>query len=561
MNQQDPIARLIQRGEKLKSDRSQFETLVQEVLEYFQPEKASVTAQRPPGTLDMRRVFDATPILAKERLANTVHGMLYAPSTPWLNIRMVEEELNDIQENRLWLQFLVDLMRRETLNSNFHTQVHEFLIDQVTAGTGNMFMDEWERPDGLWGLRFWARHFSECVVAENHQGYVDTVARTFMLGARQAIKKFGAETVSQTIKQKDESGHPDDEDQYQHWTLPIEDWEGEKVPGGHRWASVYIDLTDKKVVRLGGFHSWPWAVARWMKLTAEICGRSPAMSALPDVRMLNQAAETTIRAAMKKTDPALLMPDDGVLRPLRVGPAALNYYNVKSADAGKIIGQLPSGSPELGLEFLQYIREQVREAFHSGLLDIKDSPQMTAYEFSARLSQQAQLLGPILGRQNSEFLQPLVDRQFGLLWQQGKIPEPPESMRGQPLMVEYTSPLAKAQKQHEFVAMQNIVAGLAALSQFDPDVKDNYDLDVMARQPHELFGGPADALRSEEERNKLRVARAQQAQMAEQAGVMQEALAAGKVGAEAQKTMAEAQAVREKTRAQQPGFDMGALAA
>ena len=50
------------------------------------------------------------------------------------------------------------------------------------------------------------------------------------------------------------------------------------------------------------------------------------MTALPDVKMLNEMSKTTIKAAQKQVDPPLLVPDDGFILPVRTVPGGLNFY-------------------------------------------------------------------------------------------------------------------------------------------------------------------------------------------------------------------------------------------
>ena len=69
-----------------------------------------------------------------------------------------------------------------------------------------------------------------------------------------------------------------------------------------------------------------------LKASNEIYGRSPAMTALPDVKMLNEMSKTTIKAAQKQVDPPLLVPDDGFLLPVRTVPGGLNFYRSGTRD-------------------------------------------------------------------------------------------------------------------------------------------------------------------------------------------------------------------------------------
>ena len=81
-----------------------------------------------------------------------------------------------------------------------------------------------------------------------------------------------------------------------------------------------------------GFDDFPFMVPRFVKDSVSTYGRSPAMNALPDVKMLNKMSETTIRAAQKQIDPPLMVPDDGFVLPVRTTPGALNFYRSGTRD-------------------------------------------------------------------------------------------------------------------------------------------------------------------------------------------------------------------------------------
>ncbi len=49
------------------------------------------------------------------------------------------------------------------------------------------------------------------------------------------------------------------------------------------FASCYIEPDNKHEISQSGFNEFPYVVPRYLKASFEIYGRSPAMTALPDV--------------------------------------------------------------------------------------------------------------------------------------------------------------------------------------------------------------------------------------------------------------------------------------
>jgi hypothetical protein len=75
-----------------------------------------------------------------------------------------------------------------------------------------------------------------------------------------------------------------------------------------------------------------------------------------------------------------------------------------------------------------------------------ETPQMTATEVIERINEKGILLAPTVGRQQSEYIGPLIDREIDVLAQQGMLPPMPPRLReaGGEYDIVHTSPLAKA---------------------------------------------------------------------------------------------------------------------
>ena len=85
------------------------------------------------------------------------------------------------------------------------------------------------------------------------------------------------------------------------------------------------------------------------------------------------------------------------------------------------------------------------------------------------------LLGPIYGRLMAEWLRPMIERCFGIAFRAGVFATPPESLQGRNFTVRYVSPLARAQKLDEVMAVEATVASVAQIAQVDPSAMDEID--------------------------------------------------------------------------------------
>ena len=161
-------------------------------------------------------------------------------------------------------------------------------------------------------------------------------------------------------------------------------------------------------------------------------------------------------------------------------------------------------------------------------LQLRDSPNMTATEVIARNESRMRLLGPVLGRLQSELLQPLIQRSFNLMAELRLFDAAPEYMQTGNIEIEYVSPLAKAQRQGEIDSTLRMFEILNPLAQIDPGIFDYVDMDGLVKFVARTVGVPASVLRSEREVMTIREERQEaEAQQAEMAQMQQAAESAG----------------------------------
>jgi hypothetical protein len=510
---------LLSRYEKLEGQRQNWETHWQEVADYMQPRKADVTKQRARGDKRMEQVFDSSPIQAVELLAASLHGMLTNPSTPWFTLRFKDEEIENEDEAKLWLEASTDAMYTAFNRSNFQQEIFELYHDLITFGTAAMFIEE--DDDDI--IKFSTRHINEVFIAENDKGRIDTIYRRFKISARAAMQKFG-EAVSSDVQSAFKKD-PYKEVEILHAVYPRSDFNPNKKDKKNMpFESVYIEFKNGNELSVSGFREFPFVVPRYLKASNEIYGRSPAMTALPDVKMLNEMCKTTIKAAQKQVDPPLLVPDDGFLLPVRTVPGGLNFYRSGTRDRIEPLN-IGANNP-LGLNMEQQRRDSIRAVFYVNQLMMQDGPQMTATEVIQRNEEKMRLLGPVLGRLQSELLKPLIDRVFAILLRNNMLPAAPEFLSGRDIEIEYVSPLAKAQKSTELQSIMRAVEILGSLANVAP-VFDYINFDNLVKHLADIVGVPQKILKTQSQVNAERQQAQQQQQEMQQMQQLQQVAKAG----------------------------------
>jgi len=513
---------LLKRFGSLFEQRQQWESHWQEIADYVVPRKADITKRRTDGDKRTELVFDGTAIHAAELLSASLHGMLTNASTRWFSLRYRNRDLDGNDQAKEWLESVEDDMYLAFARSNFQEQIHELYHDLICFGTAVMFIEQ----DSDNQIRFQTRHCRELFLSEDEKGRVDTVFREFHMPARAVIQRFG-DAVDSSIIKKAES-NPYEKIRLIHAVYPRDERDVRRVDTKNKpFASVYVDPKSRTILSESGFDEFPYVAPRFLKASFEVgYGRSPAMTALPDIKMLNKMSEVTIRAAQKQVDPPLLVPDDGFLLPVRTVPGGLNFYRSGTRDRIEPLN-IGANNP-LGLNMEEQRRQAIQSAFYVDQLILSQGPQMTATEVMQRTEEKMRLLGPVLGRLQAELLQPMIERVYSILVRQKAFQPAPDFMSDSAIEIEYVSPLAKAQKQGDIQNALRMLELFGPLTQIDQSAIDYVDIDGMAKYLLNTLGVPATTVRGEEQVAQIREDRAaQQQQMMEMQEAQMAAEAAG----------------------------------
>lgn len=502
---------LLKRGERFRADRSNFDALWQKIRDKILPTLQAIIAKETPGTQSHLKVLDSTPEQALELLAAALYAGLTQPGLPWLNLRALDERLNRIPAVALWLEEasrkLLSIFGSPT--GNFETAQHEKYIELVGFGSGCMFIED--RPGGT--MSFQTRPMAECYFAEDRDGRVDTVFRWHKRTARQAVQEFGKNAGAKIVRAFEDPAHSDDEFEFLHATYPRGDRDPAKAwdPRNMRWASCWLNVDEKHLARESGYPEFPYSCPRFQKRAGEVYGRGPGGKMLPDSEMLNRAMKVTIRGVEKKVDPPLIVAHDGVISPVRVTPSGINYVEPDLLRGGlsPIMALDTGANPGLGADFMKDLRERIQFAAYTHLIQFARDPNMTATQFLGISEQTARVLAPIIARLQAEDLNPMIQRAFPIALRNGDLGMPPPELAGQPLVVEYVSPLTQQRRISEARAYAQTIATLAPVAQTHPEIMDNFDHDTASRDVADILGMSKRWIRTTEQVASIRQARQQ----------------------------------------------------
>jgi hypothetical protein len=141
-----------------------------------------------------------------------------------------------------------------------------------------------------------------------------------------------------------------------------------------------------------------------------------------------------------------------------------------------------------------------------------------------------------VGRQQNEFLGPVITRELDVLSASGVLPEMPPKLRraGGGVRAVYTSPLTRLRRAEEAVAIIRSLESLAGYAQLKPHILDNIDDDMLIREIWDINGAPQKVLRATEIVAQIRMDRQKVAEEQRTLEGAQTVAQTAKAGAQAQ---------------------------
>lgn len=504
----DYAKKIIERFESKRSKRSNWESNWQECMDYIMPRKNDVLTYKTPG--DKRGnedfLFDSTAIHANELLASAMHGYLTNPAIRIFDLVPADAKLADLDEVKAYTEECANIMQGVLNKTNFQTEVHEIHLDEACIGTACLYMGDHE--DKI--LHYSARPMKEIFIDENNLGIVDCVDRLFKWTPRQIVQEFGFENCPYEV-QKMYSEGKNEELSIIHSVYPTDDTD-EVRSKKFKFKSCYVLMEPSVVLSEGGFEEFPYAVPRWTKTSGEIYGRGPGMQMLPEIKMINAMMKATIEGAQKTVNPPMAVVDDGVIGRVRLVPNGLTIVRGDTPNA--ITPLITNSRIDFGFQMIEESRKRIRSGFYVDQLQMQQGPQKTATEVMQVTDENNRLLAPIVGRQHYEFLKPVAERLYGRCLRKGLLPKAPKVLQGKDLNVQYSAPIARAQRVSEVQNFTRAVAAAAPIFQIDPNATAIIKKEDAVRYIMDIYGVPSKLIQNKAEMEEIR---AQQQQAQEQA--------------------------------------------
>lgn len=512
-----------------QSMRGNWERLWEDSAAVVQPQFVNTFTGREGSSVNQgerrdHQMYDSTAALALPKFVAACSAYLTPEGSTWGQIRALDPAIRRHRPTQEWFDLVTEYRQRyhSAPYANFSGANPEVLGSMGTFGTGVLFSDPLRDPIFGRGIRYRSVHLAEIYLVQNFQGIIYKAYRKFEQTAENAYAKWGDKLPEDVIRDAKDGK----KSQNKHWfihcvrpRLAVDGYDpGSLSPRRFPYASYYVSVTGKKLIAEDGYGRFPYSVSRYVTGPGETYGRGPAILALGTINVLQQQGKAMLKQSRRALDPVILTHDDGVGNGFNLTPGADNpgYVN---ADGRPLAHVLPSGQIQVSREIINDNRYIVNDAFLVTLFQLlMDHPQKTATEVLQDVQEKGQLVTPTLGRQKSEYLAPMIDRDLDILSFERLLPPPPPYFADAMAEYEvyYDNPLSRAQRAESAAGFMRTVQWAAEwfkISQ-DPRVFDWINIDQALPDIADINAVPLRWINDEESVRMLREQRAQQQQIA-----------------------------------------------
>lgn len=480
------VKALVSRYDALKSERAIWEATWQKVADYVSPVPRNFYGEQR-GPKKNVVVIDTTATESCIQLAHALNGSLTNPATDWFHASVNDASLSQDNEVVQWLDQVRRITNHYLQQSNFGEAMIEAYQDFLMYGTVGMLIE----PDEKDLVCFSARNINELVISEGVNGRIDTIFRKSNMTARQAGQKFTVEKLTDAQK-KTLDNTPDKKLNILHVIMPRKDVQKGKVDKKNKpIASIWIDLDTKTIMEEGGYDEPPMPVARWAKVAGEVYAYSPSIQCLNDIIALNKMEEEGLVGKQLASRPPIVFDDDSLLSEVKWLPG-MRIIKRKNAAMPQALNM--GQQPQAGDSAIADRREQIRRTYFADIIMNKELKYVTAEGIHQNADERERILTSVLGRLQSELLEPLVERTFAILYRARVFPPVPKQLEGKNWRPVWTSPLARKQLERKADGLTTMfgiggqIAGMFAKPDGSNPFLERFNADKLSYELAEIFG-------------------------------------------------------------------------
>jgi hypothetical protein len=533
---------------QMESERSSFIPHWRDLGDYILPRRPRFfVTDVNKGERRNNKIIDSTATLAARTLRSGMMAGVTSPARPWFRMTTSDPDLAEIGSVKEWLHVVGQRMTTIFLRSNLYNALPVIYADLGVFGTSAMFVEEDE--DNV--MRFFPLPIGSYMIFNDSKLQVRGM-RDFQMTVRQIVEKYGKtdvdgkitdwSNISDAVKTLWMNNQDETWIGVCHIVMPNPEYNPKMLSsefkryisctyergtvGGEKYDT---DMKDDTMLRESGYDYFPVLCPRWGVTGEDTYGTDcPGMDALGDVKALQLMHRRKAQVIEKQVNPPMKGPSALRNSKASILPGDITYVDEREGTKG--FSPIHEVTPQLRgmLLDIQDHQQRIRRAFFEDLflmLAQSDRREITAREIDERHEEKLLALGPVLEQLNQDLLDPLIDITFDMMMRQGYIPEPPPELEGQKLKVEYVSIMAQAQKLVGIAGIERFArfAGeIMGVSQ-DPSNLDKVDVDQMIDEYGVASGVAPRIIRTDEQVQGIRQARADAVNQKNQAEQIQQA--------------------------------------
>ena len=521
-------------GDSLFSKKSNVDSLWQEIALNFYPERANFTDERNAGEDYASHLFSSFPVLARRELGNLLSASLRPRATKWFSIHVSDEELDESDAEREYLEFLSDIQWRAMYDNaaNFVRATKQTDHDFAAFGNGVIHFGPNVNGDGMLYRNY---HLRDNAWSENSEGKIDCNFRNWNPTARQ-LTHFFPDTASAEVK-KTSKKDPEKTFLCRHSVLPTRLYPFKSESGREfPFVSLYVERESEVILEEVGLTYFPYVIPRWQTVSDSVFGLSMATAiALPDGRTMQSVVRTLREAGEKYADPPMIAVSDAIRGDMALYAGGVTTadieYDEKLGEVLRPITQNSSGIP-IGFDIASALQADITAGFFLDKIQLPQTgTEMTAFEVRRRIEEHIRAASPIFEPIEEDYSNPICDGTFHVLRDFGAFPldEMPESLQGADIRFSFRSPLADLADQNEAEIYTDVLNRIVMPAvQADPAQLQNVNWTEATRDAMRAGGwkakwlNPVEAVDQERERLEEAAAAAQEAEGLQQAGQIAE---------------------------------------
>ena len=528
----DRSKKLKRRYENAKSAFDTRASILQVLAPLFDPSRGqNQTNIVIDGQSWMTGVYDGTGIHASEMAALFFDGYSTNPATKWAGYKDANPEINETDEAREWYQECSDRALDAFRAANGYACFHETHKDWWNWGDASLIVEERKQAAksvrGFRGLRCTVDRVGRFYLELDSNNEPGAEFREFTLNAWAAGERYGKENLSEKIQAAITNERYGDKFTFVHGVYPRSSAEQQSGKGYRQrlpYASCDFEYDTANIVREDGYETYPFANPRQGGLFGETYGRGRADLAANDMMTVNAAKQLGLEDHALKIRPPTFVPDDVMGGNLTLIPGSFIPVTRKGTMAMQdLFWQYQSGArPDITNIKEEDIRLAVQRHYHVDAFKQaleQDLQRVNNFTYGKQIELTMKLVGPHYTSLQYGLHEPTMKRIFRIMYNAGAFSQPPDIILelGGQVEVGFESPLSKAQRQDEAVAMERFLAILSSGAQAEAQLPDSPTFDILQRERYyreiaAIYGVPNKTLNSTKEVMAIQQSRAAEQQ-------------------------------------------------